>query len=161
MHAGDRAWQAPGDGTCAAEPASLVLQLGRAATDQSMGYEIEDEAEVSPPVLPASACTRDEHALEAMPCLPPGAPVQESKQMFVLAMQRKVPVARSKIPADSFPPLQPSQDNSQVSVEEQQAPGLRSLGLATCTSTRQACSLTCMGETGLSMLFCSHRVWGV
>ena len=47
-----------GDGTCAAEPAWLVLQkgqLGRAATDQSTGYEIEDEAEVSAPALPASA----------------------------------------------------------------------------------------------------------
>jgi len=41
-----------------------------------------------------------------------------------------------------------------VSTEEQQDPSLQISGLATCTSTCQACGLTCMDYMGLSMFFC-------
>ena len=65
----------------------------------------------------------------------------------------------TKPPTDHHVPLQASQDTYLVSTEDQQDPSLQISGLATCTSTCQACGLTCMDYMGLSMFFCSHRVW--
>jgi len=65
----------------------------------------------------------------------------------------------TKPPTDHHAPLQPGQDTSLVSTEEQQDPSLQISGLATCTLTCQACGLTCMDYMGLSIFLCSLQFW--
>jgi len=65
----------------------------------------------------------------------------------------------TKPPTDHHAPLQPGQDTSLVSTEEQQDPSLQISGLATCNLICQACGLTCMDYMDLSIFLCSYQFW--